>query len=323
MPAQARHHHYLPQCYLKRFTRDGRRDSQLYTWDFRQKRMYLTSPRNVGGERDFNRVAIPGVAPDAIETAMSKVEKEFDTALTAFSANPNWEGNDELKNWIFNLMALMVVRSPQMRENRRRPMERTAKLIMDLLVSSEESWNRTRKPPREDGAPEISYEEAKRFHEEGKYTIEVPIERHIVDESKLIDTVLPLLARRRWTRLVATPQSGLFITSDNPVVLTWNHPDRVPPMHRRSPGFGMPDTTVHFAVSPRLAMFGTFDGEERMIKCMPKLTSLFNMHVLSRTYGRVFSAAPTIRLLDNAERPADLAETQLFADPAGGASADT
>jgi len=317
MPPEARHHHYLPQCYLKGFTRDGERTSQLWAWDFDRKRKFLTVPRNVGGERDFNRIDVPNLAPDAVEVAMSKVETEFDAALTAVNTNLDWD--DQIKNWIFNLMALMVVRSPQQRENRRDFQARVSERVLDLLLESKERWEGSIPTGSGDGAAarKVTYEEAKEFHERKQYTIEVPTVRHIQDEAELVSAVLPFLARRKWTVLVGTPQSGHFITTDNPVTLDWNDPTKVPPMYRYSPGFGMNDTTVHFAISKKVAIFGTFDGQDRALIAAPEIVSLFNTHLLARTYGRAFSTDPFIRARNLLDKVVDLSDADLFTPPAG------
>jgi hypothetical protein len=319
MPSEARHHHYLPQCYLKGFTRDGQRTSQLWAWDFKLKRKYPTVPRNVGGQRDFNRIDVPDVPPNAVEVAMSKIENEFDAALTAVNTNLDWD--NDIKNWIFNLMALMVVRNPQQRENRRDFQAQVSERMLDLLLESRESWERSTLPESGEGssARKLTYEEAKDFRESKQYTIEVPALRHIHDEGELVGAILPCLARRKWTVLVATPESGNFITTDNPVTLDWNDPSKVPPIYRSSPGFGMNDTTVHFAVSKKVAIFGTFDGEDRALIAAPEITSLFNTHLLARTYGRAFSPDPYMRVRNSMDMVADLSDAEFFTPPNGDA----
>ena len=54
----ARHHHYLSQCYLKGFTKGGSKKSKLKVFDLRNKKIFETIPRNVGGIRSIVRVAL-------------------------------------------------------------------------------------------------------------------------------------------------------------------------------------------------------------------------------------------------------------------------
>lgn len=54
----ARHHHYLSQCYLRGFSSGNGKKSNLTVFDFQNKKVFVTSSRNVGGLRDFNRIDI-------------------------------------------------------------------------------------------------------------------------------------------------------------------------------------------------------------------------------------------------------------------------
>ncbi|MFZ3064317.1 MAG: DUF4238 domain-containing protein [Nitrospirota bacterium] len=67
----ARHHHYLSQCYLKGFTKGDSKKSKLTVIDFREKKLFETTPRNVGGIRDFNRIDIEAIDQNALEKSLS------------------------------------------------------------------------------------------------------------------------------------------------------------------------------------------------------------------------------------------------------------
>ncbi|WP_265923371.1 DUF4238 domain-containing protein [Cupriavidus nantongensis] len=62
----ARNHHYVPQCYLKGFARNRSKNAQLFVVDTKTKRAFVTTPRNLAAQRDFNRVEIPGQATTQI-----------------------------------------------------------------------------------------------------------------------------------------------------------------------------------------------------------------------------------------------------------------
>ncbi len=53
-------HHFISQCYLKRFTRGGTKKSLLTVLGFKEERIFETRPRNVCSKRDFNRIGIDG-----------------------------------------------------------------------------------------------------------------------------------------------------------------------------------------------------------------------------------------------------------------------
>ena len=61
MSEESRHHHYIPQAYLKGFAhQQSKKNWQTHVTDLHQYRTYPTNVRNVCGERDFMRVDIEG-----------------------------------------------------------------------------------------------------------------------------------------------------------------------------------------------------------------------------------------------------------------------
>jgi hypothetical protein len=74
MAGMARNHHWVPQCYLKGFSKGWSKNSQLHVVDAVAQRQFMTLPRNVASAQDFNRIDIEGVAPDHIETSLAKFE---------------------------------------------------------------------------------------------------------------------------------------------------------------------------------------------------------------------------------------------------------
>lgn len=63
--AGARAHHFISQCYLKGFTRNGSKKSKLFVIGLEQLRSFETRPENVAHRRDFNR--IEGLPPEELE----------------------------------------------------------------------------------------------------------------------------------------------------------------------------------------------------------------------------------------------------------------
>jgi hypothetical protein len=69
----ARNHHYISKCYLKGFVNNPDKP-QLYVVDTRKKEPFITSTDNIGARRDFHRIEIEGLAPDALENALAGFE---------------------------------------------------------------------------------------------------------------------------------------------------------------------------------------------------------------------------------------------------------
>ena len=74
MSNTSRNNHYIPQFYLKGFLDPNLSKEQLCVIDKIEKRHFVTSPRNVGSQRDFNRVDIPGKPIDTVEKSLSEIE---------------------------------------------------------------------------------------------------------------------------------------------------------------------------------------------------------------------------------------------------------
>lgn len=286
----ARHHHYLSQCYLKGFTNGGGKKSKLIVIDVLEKRHFETIPRNVGGVRDFNRIEADGVDPNVLEDALAKFEWAAATALREIGEGASFDGESRIL--VLNLVALFAIRSPEMREHWRKFRADIAERIMDLALASKERWESQVRRMKEAGIEvndAVTYEDIKKFHEGKKYTFEVATEHHIRMEFVGIEAILPYLNQRKWLLVRSTEESGPFITTDNPVNLTWREPGKVPPLFRDSPGYGMKDTQVYFPLSRSMALIGEFDGHEGEVTGTRELISLLNTRMLMFAYKQVYA----------------------------------
>lgn len=135
--SNARNHHWVPQCYLKGFAKSRSKNALLHVTDFETVRCFTTVPRNVASSRDFNRVDIEGVAPDYVESGIAPFEKQLDGALERICRDRDIVDAQD-HNLVLNLIALLAVRNPGMRENVRRTQEQILKRVMDLTVATKE-----------------------------------------------------------------------------------------------------------------------------------------------------------------------------------------
>jgi Protein of unknown function (DUF4238) len=257
-------HHYVPQCYLSAFAVQRRKARQVQVFDRTDSVSFQSSIRNVGGERNFNRIEVEGRHPEDFERGMAQFESELAPALRRVTQKQSLSDPDD-KNYVLNLIALMAARNPSGREVMRDFHERTTKAILSVATSSREVWEsqvRQMKASGYLGADQSAdYEDARKAVENWHhYRVEVPTERHLIYEVEGMDAILPYLGRRGWMLVKAPANSGGFVTCDEPVALVWSDPPSGRP--RRPPGFGLLNTEVFFPVSPRLAMMGSFNFEE-------------------------------------------------------------
>ncbi|UGQ48580.1 DUF4238 domain-containing protein [Massilia endophytica] len=287
---QVRNQHWVPQCYLKGFAKSASKNAQLLVVDKRTRTSFTTSPRNVASARDFNRIEVDGVDPNLVEMTYANFESKVAQALRRM-----WQtralGSDEDLNLLLNLIALMAVRTPRMRENVRDFHERIAKQIMHLTVANEERYNATMGRAIRDGhvpdAPKVTYEEMKQFVQSEAYTIEVSTTRHVGNEMRMMETVLTSLAQRRWLLVRAGADTGGFVTSDHPVGLQWSERKERNPFD--SPGFGRRGTEVLFPVSHELLMVGHTGNSVEVIDAGPEQVAFANASLLWHAHRQVYA----------------------------------
>ncbi|GJL86116.1 MAG: hypothetical protein DHS20C02_18910 [Micavibrio sp.] len=285
----ARNHHYIPQCYLKGFVKN-RDKAQLYAIDCENPEPFTPSTAGVGSRRDFHRIDIEGLAPDALENAFSGFEGELDQALRRINAARSLDDFND-KSFLLNLIGIIHVKNPQIRSVFHDFEENIARRVMDLTTSSREIYESQVRQAKENGYinpdADIDYETAKSFFEEKAFKIEVPTERHLQREMDLLDTALPCLFNRSWHLLKAPKEETGFVTSDHPVVLQWQDPKlRSGPY---PPGLGLKNTEVLFSVSNTLAVVGTFEEDEMEIDASSELIAKFNGAIISCSKRQVYA----------------------------------
>lgn len=291
--AEARNHHFVPQGYLKGFTNNGSKNSKLVVFDLTTRSSFETIPRNVGAKRDFNRINIPDVDPNLVESGMSDFEGKAARALQRVSETRKFTGED--RDYILNLIALLSLRHPSKRENWRGFQSRIIEMFMDITLSSKERWEASMK---QSGIhTEITYEQALDFHRHKRYTIEVPTDKHIELEEHGIDTILPLLHQRRWMLFHVGEPNASFITTDHPVILSFMQPETKPERIRYSPGFGLKGTTVQFPISKTSILLGEFEGTEGVAPINRRATAILNSKAAYYAYRQIYAPSREFELI--------------------------
>lgn len=299
----ARKHHWIPQVYLKGFTKDRNKASQLYVVDCVARRSFNTLPANIGAQRDFNRVEVEDHDPNEVESGYSALETQLSGALDRLESSKSFSDTDD-RILIFNLIALLAVRNPRMRESMRRSHEHQDKIISSMLVSSKELWEGTIRRAVADGyvKPDhgVSYEAFCDFIERDEYDVVVPTTAHVGQELKLLDGIIPYLAQRQWMLWVAPPESGGFLTCDHPVVLKWDGSvERKPPS---PPGFAMQKSEVVFTLSRTLALSGVFGGPEGAFWANEGIMESINGMIIDNADRQVYATDDTFEYLLSSEQ---------------------
>jgi hypothetical protein len=285
-----RNHHWVPQCYLKGFAKSRSKNAQLHVIDAVAQRHFTTVPRNVASARDFNRVEIDGVDPNRVEMDMAQFEGAVDKALERICRDRDILDAED-RNLVLNLIALLSVRTPSMREHIRQGYEQVLKRVMDLTLATKERYEASFASAAQagafDGEDMLPYETMRDFFDRDQYTITMPTTRHVRQEFDLVDTILPLLGRRNWLIVRAEPGTGGFITSDHPVILKWTEQRDRGLFH--SPGFGLRGTEVIFTISHDLAIIGTFDDPPGTMDAGVREVALINGCIIGHNRRQIYA----------------------------------
>jgi hypothetical protein len=286
--ANKSNHHYIPQFYLRGFSAGTGRQAQVFVFDSGTKKSFTTLIRNIGSRRNFNRVEAEGVGPNSIEDAIAKTEGDIAPFLQQIIKAQAFQTAEHF-NSVLNLMALMSVRNPRLRSSLSDFHKEIAERIMGISVSKREIWESQIEQMRKSGVPlmeSVTYEDMKRFHEEKRYEILID-QTHLINlELKMVEPVLEQLSRRSWC-FVCSPKNHQFITCDDPTVLSWTEKVRHP--NPWSPGHGLKNTVVMFALSPELALVGLFEKIPKKIDYQPEQVAAFNAAVARQSRNQIYA----------------------------------
>lgn len=272
---------------------------KLTVIDKMQRKHFETTPRNIGGRRDFNRIEAEGVDPNILEMTLSEFEGEAAQALSALDSGADFSG--EIKELILNLIALMAARSPYKREDMLNLQNQLARHSMEMIHNNKELSGRLAeelKSSNDDTFDGIDYDEVSQFIDNNDFALEVPRENHIRMEMSMVEEILPLILRRQWSVARSTRDEELFITSDKPVVLDWSNPSTVAPFHRSSPGHACLETYLWFPVSQNVALTGTFEERQERINLHSYTVAALNSITLHSTYNQLYASSLNFPYVD-------------------------
>jgi hypothetical protein len=285
--AESANHHFVPQFYLRGFSELPGRQARVFTFDNKTKKSFTTLVRNVASRRYFNRIDVDGVDPNIVENMNSKVESEMANDLSDVIKEKRFPTERHFENLI-NLMASVSVRNPRLRNNISEFHEGILQKMMNLIVSSEGSWKNVINNVRTEGIPineDITFEDIKNFVESKDYNIIIKQNYLIGLELQMVDPVFKTMINRNWC-FVESSDDNAFITSDDPVVLSWSD-DKDRGFY--SPGHGLSETMVFFSLSPKLAIMGTFEEIPDNISYDSWQTTCANTHIARYSGSQIYA----------------------------------
>ena len=297
----ARNHHYIPQCYLRGFLDPSLKKEQLHVIDKVDRRHFVTAPRNVGSQRDFNRVNIPGKPIDEAEKMFGEIEGEVARVLKNVVESATLpEGTD--MGILICFVALLHVNNPQFRINLANNETTVIKQRMKALLSRPESYESYRQQEKAAGKELPEYETMKEFVDSENYDIKYGHGHHLGYELKSIDNVIfPHLRERKWSLFIAEKGASDFVCSDHPVALISigdppENPDH--PYNIGGPGLAHNNTELTVPLNRRMALFSVLDGSSYTRTVDETIIDHVNERTIRSATRQIYCSSLDFKFLD-------------------------
>ena len=297
----SRNHHYIPQCYLRGFLDPKLKKEQFHVIDKMDRRSFVTTPRNVGSQRDFNRVNIPGQSIDAAEKLFAEIDGEIARILKDVEENATLpEGADMVT--LFYFVGLLYVHNPQFRNNIADFETRVIKQILRCLTANRERYESQmqRVRPADERVPE--YESGRHFVEEESFDVQYGHGHHLKYELESVDSVVSLLSQRKWSLFIAEEGTGHFVCSDRPIALISigdppENPDH--PYNFGGPGLAQSDTELTVPLNRQMALCATV-GDSFYTGTVDEMTiARVNERTIRSATRQIYCSSLDFKFLDN------------------------
>ena len=296
----SRNHHYIPQSYLRGFLDPSLKKEQLHVIDKIDRRHFVTSPRNVGSQRDFNRVEIPGrPIDDAEKQLLALIDGQATKVLKGIAENATLPKDTDMVTLVY-FVALIAVHNPQIRNILANAETKKIKEEMGLLVSSRQRYKSQMQQLFGEGKEMLEYEVAKRFVEEGRFHIKYRHGHHLNYELDTIhNTVYPILAQKQWSLWIAVEGTSDFVCSDHPVVFvrTPDNPDYL----YAHPEIGMRHTELIVPLNRRMALASTAEGGFDVAMVDEDTIATINALTMDSAARQIYCSNLDFKFWDNGE----------------------
>ena len=299
----ARKHHYIPQFYLQGFLNRNLKKEQFHVIDKVERRHFVTTPRNVGSQTDFNRVNVQGKSIDAAEKLFAEIEGEVARVLKGIEENTTLpEDANDMETLIY-FVALFYMRNPKIRNNLANNETAVFKQFMNALFFRPERYESYRQQQKAAGKELPDYETMKRFVESENYDIKYGHGHQLRYELESIDNVvLPLLTQRQWSLFVAEEGASDFVCSDYPVALiSTGDPPENPyhPYNIGGPGLAQKNTELTVPLNRRMALIATFENESCIATADEKIVAEINARTIHFATRQIYCSNLDFKFWDD------------------------
>ncbi len=305
--SQPKRHHYLPESYLARFTREGTPQSVFWIYDIKLRKLRDQTPRNTGVQGYYNAVERPDGSRDfGLENALSTIESDMSVLLPKIECREPLNETDRATLATFS--ALQRLRVPEFEEEFNLAITAIMRMAGRVAFANEERAKIMIDQFERQTGKQLGLTPVEMIEE--MHRADRPIETHRNDSLRTMVNLLPdtakRLARMDWVFLHA-PDDRAFVTTDSPFVLV--EPDDLPkePMLRQV-GYGTRGTRKLFPLSSRTGLM-MLDAGSRIEHHDATEANVrwFNEHVAGEAYRYVIGrdkelVKSLVRTFEKAER---------------------
>lgn len=284
-----RQQHFCPKCHLKNFT-----DADGYVWAIpqsSQRTLYKAKPENVAKERDFYTLEVedelehdPYILEKAFAEIEGKANRVIDKIIKAPQALDTFLSKEEFGD-LLSFVGLFAARTPAIRKSYNGSTQQINKLLMDVALANKERFVSTAKKAGLGEMTDEDYHRLKEFHQRNEYEIKSTQNSLLQNLLRAADTVTTCLRSRNW--VLGQSSKYKFVSSDNPVVLSWTEPF----YSARPPGFGLSNTQVILPLNPYICLVGVFeDIPVDIIELEETHVPIINSIIASRATNYLYSS---------------------------------
>jgi hypothetical protein len=258
--SQPKRQHHITAAYSEFFATQIKKGSktkyELHVYDRTKSSWRISQPYNEAVERDFQTIDhFIGLDPYFFEKTFSRIEGLAIEAIKKILQEGRISFSKEAFGPVINLIGIFAGRNLFVREGlvhweKRRSLEALCAAHRDeATFRSSIGWVLYEYNIGWPAFP--SYEESKRFLENGRFKIDVDRSLIVEKMENLACDLVDVAAAHNWMLLEAA--TGKFITSNKPVNPVWTRSEK-----RQFPVFGAPDTFIVFPISPSYALLGSW-----------------------------------------------------------------
>ena len=284
--AEPKSHHYVPRFYLRSFTGEK---GKLFAVNRPTGHSFRPPPEGVATENYFNRIELEGMDKNQLEKALAEFEREMGPALARVKEAKSLAKEQDRAD-ILNFMAALALRNPSSRNALSEIHDQMARLHFATQFGNQAAVDQAVSAGMLAAGTTVA--DIQKVLQDERFPMPKPL--IMAFEIDMHDAVTKKLWSRKWQ--IVEAKEGTFVTTDDPICLRWK--DGKGP-GGLSPGFGLKETEVIFALSPTVCLRGSFEGKEDVIEADADVVGEINSLIIGNARNQVYARDHEFKFKDD------------------------